>query len=240
MTYPYFTRPLSTPNSSPRKRARRVSPILEPKEGRVSDVPSHLEITKGNAQKLFRVGQQFIPCLKNSHSIQLTAADLNDSDLKFREMSRGSLKGHMHLYNMRAVERLAWKKYGSPEKFDAVYVYSSALCVAFRLPYRSLDKAQALWISKGKDPHAFPRVPRPFRPYTRGKCKQCNSLFSMPSHVIFDKCDRCRGVIPKATVRRDLFDGLMDYEDMDPGEYNEDQLDHYGGGCACCDFFGLA
>jgi hypothetical protein len=62
----------------------------------------------------------------------------------------------------------------------------------------------------------------------------------MPSHVVFDKCDRCRGVIPEAILGRDLFDGLVDYVDMDPGEYDEDQLDHDGGGCACCDFFGLA
>ena len=63
----------------------------------------------------------------------------------------------------------------------------------------------------------------------------------MPSHVVFDKCDPCRGVIPRAIAGRDLFDGLdVDYEDMDPGEYDEDQSDHYGGGCACCEFFGLA
>lgn len=64
-----------------------------------------------------------------TNRIQLSAADLNDSDLQFRQMTRGSLKGSMHLYNMRAVERLAWRKYGSPEGFDTVYAAFLPLCI---------------------------------------------------------------------------------------------------------------
>ncbi|CAG7847517.1 SubName: Full=Uncharacterized protein {ECO:0000313/EMBL:CCA72444.1} [Serendipita indica DSM 11827] len=94
------------PAASPRKKKtnQKPIPIAKPEsEWRASDVPRGLDVTKGNAQKLFHV----------------TARDIDASGIQFRteKRSRG-LAGIMHLYQMRDVERVAWAKHGSPEGYD--------------------------------------------------------------------------------------------------------------------------
>ncbi|KAG8788906.1 hypothetical protein FRC19_000164 [Serendipita sp. 401] len=218
-----FASPSKSASGSPSKRKSPqkkklvdARPIPEPKpesQWRTSDIPSDLQITKGNAQKLFH----------------LTAEEVTNSGLTFMEEKRArGLAGTMHLYNMRAIERVAWRKHGSPEGYDAAIL-----------------NARDLWVAKGKDQLTFPFVPRPFRSRRQTRCKSCNTQFPTPTHLLMDRCNPCRGVVaPPAMLYRDLAQDLMDmaeeeaydedaYDEVpEEGEYDED---HDFCGCKTCE-----
>ncbi|CCA74582.1 hypothetical protein PIIN_08534 [Serendipita indica DSM 11827] len=173
------------PAASPRKKKtnQKPIPIAKPEsEWRASDVPRGLDVTKGNAQKLFHV----------------TARDIDASGIQFRteKRSRG-LAGIMHLYQMRDVERVAWAKHGSPEGYDTY-----------------IQNQRELWLSRGKDPLKFISVPRPFRYERAGRCKQCQTSFAMPTQMIIDKCEPCRGILCRPSVLV-LFDPEVNREAAD-------------------------
>ncbi|PVF93435.1 hypothetical protein CPB86DRAFT_676299, partial [Serendipita vermifera] len=145
---------------SPKKKPK---PPVQPEEmWRRSDIPRGLHITKGNAQKLFR----------------LKAEDLNTSGIHFERQSRGRLQGEMHLYDMKEAERVAWKKHGGPDGFAVM-----------------IENAKESWINRGNDPFRFLHVPYPFRYSRSTRCKGCRSIFQVPTHLTFDKCEPCRGII---------------------------------------------
>jgi hypothetical protein len=109
----------------------------------------------------------------------------------------------MHLYEMKEVERVAWRKYGGPDCFDVMYVPSILSPFPTLTAYYRIENDRAAWISQGKDPYHFLQIPRPFRRKRSARCTSCNSIFACPVQYVFDKCDICRAprTIATRTIR---------------------------------------